>query len=444
MTTGGSTARTTGAIVIAGGGIGGLVAALSLHGAGHDVEVHEAVDEVTALGVGINLLPHAVCELDALGLLDRLAAESIAPTTLAYFTKRGEPIWEEPRGEAAGYRWPQLSIHRGALHRILHEACVERIGAEHIHLGHRLVAIDDRAGDSVTVTFAVGGAADAPRAGRSRSGVVAVDVTAPVLVAADGIHSVARAIRYPNEGMPKWNGAMLWRGVALASPVFDGRTMIWAGHPDQKFVGYPVLDLDDGRQLFNFIAEFRTEGIELAEREDWNQPGRLDDFIGRFEDWTFPWLDVPALIRSADGTFRFPMVDRDPVHRWTFGRTTLLGDAAHPMYPIGSNGASQAILDARVLTGCLRAFPDDPEKALQRYDDVRRPATANIVLSNRGMGPELPMQLVEERAPDGFERLDDVISHEEIRTVTDGYRRTAGFALEALADGVSLADRDYA
>jgi 2-polyprenyl-6-methoxyphenol hydroxylase-like FAD-dependent oxidoreductase len=423
--------RTTDAIVIAGGGIGGLVAALSLHDAGYDVEVYESVDELRTLGVGINMLPHAVRELDALGLLDRLAAESIAPTTLAYFTKRGQPIWDEPRGESAGYRWPQLSIHRGTLHRILHDACVERIGADHIRLGHRLVAIDDSASETVTATFAVG------------SDATSTDVTAPLFIAADGIHSVARAMRYPGEGMPKWNGALLWRGVAPAPPVLGGRTMVWAGHPDQKFVGYPILDLDDGRQLFNFIAEFRTDEVELAEREDWNQPGRLEDFIDRFEGWRFPWLDVPALIRSAEGTFRFPMVDRDPVDRWTFGRTTLLGDAAHPMYPIGSNGASQAILDARVLTGCLRAFPDDLEKALQRYDDIRRPATANIVLANRGMGPELPMQLVEQRAPDGFDRLDDVITRDEILEVTDGYRRTAGFALESLAEGVSLADRDY-
>jgi 2-polyprenyl-6-methoxyphenol hydroxylase-like FAD-dependent oxidoreductase len=422
--------RSTGAIVIAGGGIGGLVAALSLHEVGRVVELYEAVDEPKALGVGINLLPHAVRELDAMGLLDRLAAESVAPTTLAYFTKRGEPIWDEPRGEAAGYRWPQLSIHRGTLHRILHEACIERIGTDRINFGHRLVAIDDAATGTVTATFALG-----------RGG--SVDVTTPMLVAADGIHSVARSIRYPDEGVPKWNGSLLWRGTAPAPPVFDGRTMVWAGHPDQKFVGYPILDLDEGLQLFNFIAEFRTDEVVLAEREDWNQPGRLEDFIDRFEDWRFPWLDVPALIRSADGTFRFPMVDRDPVERWSFGRTTLLGDAAHPMYPIGSNGASQAILDARVLTGCLRAFPDDPEKALQRYDEIRRPATGNIVLANRGFGPELPMLLVEQRAPDGFDRLDDVITGDEILEVTDGYRRTAGFALESLADGVSLADRDY-
>lgn len=416
----------TDAIVVVGGGIGGLVTALSLHQDGHDVVVHEAVPELRALGVGINLLPHAVRELDALGLLADLEAESVAPTALAYFTKRGQPIWEEQRGRAAGYRWPQLSVHRGTLHRILSAACVEQLGHDRIRLGHRLTGVRSD-GERAIATF--------------ETDEGAAQVSSPLVIGADGIHSAARAQRYPHEGMPEWNGALLWRGLAETEPVLDGRTMVWAGHPDQKFVGYPVLDLDGGRQLFNFIAEFRTDSVVLAEREDWNQPGRLDDFIDRFESWRFDWLDVPALIRSAPGTFRFPMVDRDPVDRWTFGRTTLLGDAAHPMYPIGSNGASQAILDARVLTGCLRSHPGDIDRALERYEEIRRPATAQIVLANRGLGPEAPMQLVEERAPDGFDDIGDVITRDEILAVTDGYRRTAGFALEALADGTSIADR---
>ena len=259
-----------------------------------------------------------------------------------------------------------------------------------------------------------------------------------LLVAADGIHSVVRSARYPDEGMPKWNGALLWRGLAEAPPVLGGRTMIWAGHPDQKFVGYPIADLPDGRQLFNFIAELRiARASSSPSARTGTSPACSSDFIDRFESWRFPWLDVPALIRSSSGTFRFPMVDRDPVERWSFGRTTLLGDAAHPMYPIGSNGASQAILDARVLTACLRCHPDDPVRALERYDEERRPATGAIVLANRGFGPELPMKLVEERAPDGFADIADVITPDEIAEVTDGYRRTAGFALAALADGAA-------
>ncbi len=418
-------------IVIAGGGIGGLTTALSLHRAGFPVRVFESVDRIQALGVGINLLPHAVRELDALGLAGELAANGITPSTLAYFTKRGEPIWDEPRGLAAGYRWPQISIHRGVLHTILHSAAESEIGAERIHTGCHLDRFVETAG-GVEATFI-----------DRRSGAVTATAKGSMMIACDGIHSVARRHFYPDEGMPKWNGSLLWRGLAEGAPVFDGRTMVWAGHPRQKFVLYPVLDVSESRQQLNFIAELRTESTQLAEREDWNRPGDLADFLPQFEEWVFPWLDVPALIASAPGTFLFPMVDRDPVERWSFGRTTLLGDAAHPMYPIGSNGASQAILDARTLTGCLLCHGDDIELALQRYDEVRRPATSSIVLANRGLGPELPMQLVEERAPNGFERLSDVITPDEILDVTDGYRKMAGFSLQQLHDRPSLAELQY-
>ena len=418
-------------VIIAGGGIGGLTAALSLHRAGLPVQVFESVDRIQALGVGINLLPHAVRELDALGLADDLAANGLTPTTLAYFTKRGEPIWDEPRGLAAGYRWPQISIHRGVLHTILHAAAAAEIGADRIHTGCHLDHLTDN-GHGVEATFI-----------DRRTGAVSATAKGSMLIACDGIHSVARRHFYPDEGMPKWNGSLLWRGLADGDRVFDGRTMIWAGHPRQKFVLYPLLDLPDGRQQLNFIAELRTDNTELLEREDWNQAGDLSDFLPQFEEWKFPWLDVPGLIASAPGTFLFPMVDRDPVERWSFGRVTLLGDAAHPMYPIGSNGASQAILDARTLAGCLRSHPDDVEQALARYDEVRRPATSAIVLANRGLGPELPMQLVEERAPNGFTSLSDVITPAEILEVTDGYRKMAGFSLQQLQDRPSLADMQY-
>jgi 5-methylphenazine-1-carboxylate 1-monooxygenase len=419
-------------VIVAGAGIGGLVTALSLHAIGIDVEVYESAEEVRPLGVGINLLPHAVRELDALGLLDALQAESVASTTLAYFSRHGQKIWEEPRGRSAGYRWPQLSIHRGTLQRILLDAVRERLGAQHVHTGHQLVQFD--AGE---------GSAAATALFRLRRTGGDVMVRGAALVAADGIHSAARQQLHPDQGAPIWNGAKLWRGAVEIDPILDGRTLVWAGSPRQKFIAYPILDLPEGRQLLNFIAELRFDDEQLAEREDWNRPGDLADYLPSFEPWVFDWLDVPALLRRAPGTFVFPMVDRDPLDRWTHGRMTLLGDAAHPMYPVGSNGASQAILDAATLAGCLQSYPGDISTALERYDEVRRPATAAIVLANRGLGPELPMQLVEERAPGGFESIDDVISPEEILQVTEGYRRTAGFAIEALADGSSLTDRPY-
>ncbi|MEK9883672.1 MAG: flavin-dependent oxidoreductase [Acidimicrobiaceae bacterium] len=419
-------------VLIVGGGIAGLATALSLHAEGIDVAVRESVPEIQPLGVGINLLPHAIRELDALGVLDELESVGIASTTLAYFSARGQLIWEESRGRAAGYQWPQLSLHRGTLQMVLHDTAVERLGADRVVPGRHLTAIDHH-DSSATAHFEC----------RDGSGDIE-SVDAAIVVAADGIHSTVRQQRFPHEGMPLWNGALLWRGAVEYDPILDGRTMVWAGHPDQKFVAYPIRDLDNGKQLVNFIAEYRTDDRELLEREDWNRAGNLDDFAPRFDDWVFDWLDIPELLRSAPGTFLFPMVDRDPLDHWTEGRVTLIGDAAHPMYPIGSNGASQGILDARVLAGCIRSHRNDPDRALAVYEAHRRPATSAIVLANRGLGPEMPMRLVHERAPEGFNHIDDVISPEEILEVTDGYRRTAGFALEALSSGMSLIDGDYA
>jgi 2-polyprenyl-6-methoxyphenol hydroxylase-like FAD-dependent oxidoreductase len=410
--------------VVIGAGIGGLATALSLHEIGARAEVFDATSELRPLGVGINLLPHAVRELDALGLLDELRAHAIAPTALVYCTKRGQEIWREPRGIAAGYPWPQLSIHRGTLQEVLGGAVIERLGADALHLGRRLVR--------------VGGSDESPVAEFDDG-----EVDADLIVAADGIHSAARAQRYPDEGSFLWNGSLLWRGIAEVEPVLDGRSMIWAGHPEQKFVGYPIADLPGGLQRFNFIAELRRPDSDLARTEDWNRAGSFDDFLPQFKGWDFGWLDVPGLVEAAPETFLFPMVDREPIPQWTFGRSTLLGDAAHPMYPIGSNGASQAILDARVLAGCIRRHGDNIDEALWRYEETRRPATAAIVRANRGFGPELPMQLVEERAPDGFADVADVITPEEIAEATERYRTTAGFSLTALRRGTSLVEEPY-
>ena len=412
-----------GEIAIVGAGIGGLTAALSLHAAGFAVRVFEAVPELRPLGVGINLLPHAVRELEELGLRAELEAAGVACAELAYYTKRGQRIWAEPRGVRAGYRWPQISIHRGVLQMALYDAARARLGAERIELGARLASFASAPGRGVRARFG------------DR------DVQARLLVAADGIHSTARRAFYPHEGAPRWNGAILWRGVAEAEPLLDGRTMIMAGHTRQKFVAYPIRAPRDGRQTINFVAELRREdGGALAEREDWSKPGRLADFLPEFEAWRFGWLDVPALVRAAAEVWVYPMIDRDPLPRWSNGCVTLLGDAAHPMYPIGSNGASQAILDARVLTGCLRHHDGDPERALARYDEIRRAATSEVVLANRAQGPEAALQLVEDRAPDGFARVEDVVSQAELAAIAERYKRLAGFSVAELNARESLAE----
>ena len=408
-------------VIIAGGGIGGLTLALSLHQIGVKARVYESVDRLEALGVGINLLPHAVRELTELGLQSELAAVAIPTSTLAYVSKRGQPIWQEPRGIAAGYKWPQFSIHRGELQMILYRAVLERLGRDSVVTGHHLDGYEETP-DGVAVRFV-----------DRRTGEACGTASGDLLIGADGIHSTLRAHFVPNEGPPLWNGAILWRGVTEGAPYLDGRTMIMAGHERQKFVCYPISRRahDKGRAVINWIAELKFTPDHAWRREDWSRPGKLEEFLPRFEDWQFDWLDVPTLIRGTPVCFEYPMVDRDPLARWTRGRVTLLGDAAHPMYPIGSNGASQGILDARVLTREILG-KGTTSAALEAYEAERNPATARIVLANRQNGPEQVMQLVEERAPDGYAKIEDVLNAEELEGAAAGYKRLAGFDRETL------------
>jgi 2-polyprenyl-6-methoxyphenol hydroxylase-like FAD-dependent oxidoreductase len=419
--------------IVVGGGIGGLAAALSLAELGADVHVYESVDPIRPLGVGINLLPHAVRELSALGLQPALEKIGVATSELAFYSKHGKPIWREPRGREAGYHWPQISIHRGRLHLLLLDAVLERLGKDRVHLGHKLARFETTPGGA-TAYFV-----------DRHTGAEAAPVHADVLIGADGIHSQTRAQLYPNEGLPKWNGAVMWRGVSHGEPFLSGRSMIMAGHLRHKFVAYPIGNDEAGKPLINWVAELRFDSTDLSEREDWNKPGKLEEFLPSFQPWKFDWLDVPALIKSAISVYEYPMVDRDPLPSWSdgSGRMTLLGDAAHPMYPIGSNGASQAILDARVLTGCLKSHGADVARALTVYEAIRRPATAAVVLANREQGPEHCLTVVENRAPDGFERLEDVVRYEELKDIADTYKRIAGFSVDALNTSPSLADRAY-
>jgi 5-methylphenazine-1-carboxylate 1-monooxygenase len=408
--------------LVIGGGIGGFAAALSLHERGIEVEVFEQAPEVRELGVGINLLPHAVKELADLGLLDALDATGVRTKELIYCNRFGQRIWTEPRGLEAGYAWPQFSIHRGRLQGLLHRATLERIGAGHVHLGHRLVGFEQD-GPGVTARFAAeAGAPLPPRRG-------------DVLVGADGIHSAVRAELYPEEGPPTWNGHMLWRGAVKGEPFLTGASMLIAGDLKEKVVLYPISReaADPGRSLTNWAvwAKLGDGSAPPPRREDWSRPGRLDEVLPHFRHWRFAWFDVPGLMRRTPVFYEYPMCDRDPLGRWSFGRVTLLGDAAHPMYPVGSNGAAQAILDGRALARALTPG-GAVEDALRAYEAERLPAANQVVLSNRRMGPERVIDIVAERAPDGFERLEDVISHEELLGIASQYRKVAGFERERL------------
>jgi 2-polyprenyl-6-methoxyphenol hydroxylase-like FAD-dependent oxidoreductase len=408
-------------VLIAGGGIGGLTLALSLHQIGVPAKVFESVPELKPLGVGINVLPHAVRELIELGLHERLDAAGVATRELAYFSKRGQPIWSEPRGLEAGYKWPQFSIHRGTLQQLLLDAAIERLGAENILTSHHLRDWTETS-NGVRADFV-----------DKASGQLAGHYEGAVLIAADGIHSAVREKLYPNEGPPIWNGRILWRGVTSAKPFLSGRTMIMAGHETLKFVCYPISRAPDrdGRFQINWIAERHMPPTCQWRREDYNRAARLEEFLPWFADWQFDWLDVPGLIRNSSHAFEYPLVDRDPIPQWTFGRVTLMGDAAHPMYPVGSNGASQAILDARVLTREIQTH-GPTSTALEAYEAERRPATSELVLLNRRNGPEQVMQLVEERAPDGFDDVTDVLSRQELEAIAANYKRVAGFQVEDL------------
>ncbi len=414
-------------VLIIGAGIGGLTLALSLHRAGIPARVVEAVPSIRPLGVGINVLPHAVRELTELGLAEKLEARAIRTKELIYTNKFGQEIWREARGQDAGYSWPQFSVHRGRLQMLLFETVVERLGAGAVRTDAELVGFEqDEAG--VTAHFR-----------RRSDGAALPPERASIMIGADGIHSAVRAQYYPNEGAPKWNGAVLWRATSEAAPYLSGRSMIMAGHQDQKFVCYPISPeaAARGRSEVNWIAELRFPNDTPWNREDWNRPGKIEDFLPQFESWNFGWLDVPGLIRSANAIYEFPMVDRDPVARWSFGRVTLMGDAAHAMYPIGSNGASQAIIDARVLAHRLATIAD-PVAALQAYEAERLPATSRIVLANRANGPERVMQHVEERAPKGYAKLDDIISRSELEAVAKDYKLIAGFDKDVLNNRPSL------
>ncbi|MEQ8481255.1 MAG: flavin-dependent oxidoreductase [Hoeflea sp.] len=406
-------------ILVAGAGIAGLTFALTCHQIGARVRIFEQVDEIRPLGVGINLQPHAIRELVELGLESELEAVGIRTREVAYYSKHGRLIWSETRGLEAGYNWPQLSVHRGQLQLMLLRAVRKRLGADAVQTGWKACGFSQRQ-DEVVLQLE-------NRAGDTRT------ERGSLLVAADGIHSAIRARMNPGEGPPVWGGAVLWRATSRAKPFLTGASMAMIGHEWQKFVTYPIspADPETGLSEINWVAELKKKPDAAWNREDWNRPGRLEDFLPSFESWRFDWLDVPELIRGARRIYEYPMVDRDPLPGWGQGRVTLMGDAAHPMYPIGSNGASQAILDARVLGKTIVAHGLS-EAALIAYEDERRPATEKIVVANRGNGPDQIMQVIEEKCQGMFDVVTDVMSREELEDHAARYKALAGFDRETL------------
>jgi len=408
-------------VIIIGGGIGGLTLALTLHRAGIDCRIYELAPEIKGLGLGINVLPHATKELAALGLEDALARVAVTTREALFYNRYGQLVYSEPCGRHAGYDTPQFSIHRGDLQTVLLEACRARLGADRIVTGWRCArAEQDGAGVTAHFTAAATGEALPPQHGS-------------VVVSCDGIHSVLRKQFYPDEGDPIYSGVNMWRGATWWKPFLTGASFVRAGWlASGKMIIYPIRNQRDaqGRQLVSWVGEFYTPKYKLR---DWNRAGELKDFIHVFEDWKFDWLDVPGMIRGAENILEYPMVDQEPLPRWSHGRITLLGDAAHPMVPRGSNGAGQAILDAIALADCLKHHAD-PVEALKQYEARRLEATANIVRMNRKNPPDAILREVYLRTGDKpFKDISDVISREELAALTHGYAQVAGYDKESLA-----------
>lgn len=408
-------------VIIAGGGIGGLATALTLHQIGVPCVVYEAVREMRPLGVGINLQPNAVRELYDLGIAsDDLDRIGLPAKEWALVGLNGNDIYTETRGLLAGYNWPQYAVHRGQLHMLLHRLAVERIGADAVRLASRVTGYRKISNGSVTALI-------------EHADGVTSEMTGPLLIGADGIHSAVRAQMHPAQPPIHWGGAIMWRGTTQAKPIRTGASFVGLGTHRQRMVFYPISQPDPktGLSTINWIAEVTLDNSDGWKQRGWFREVGVEDFVHHFDNWVWDWLDVPAFIKQADGAFENPMIDRDPVPTWCDGPVALMGDAAHAMYPTGSNGASQAIVDARVLCACMIAHGVTPA-ALAAYDAQLCGPISQLILRNRGAGPFGLLNMVDERCGGTFENIDDVVPAKERTDFMAGYKAAAGFAIEKL------------
>jgi 2-polyprenyl-6-methoxyphenol hydroxylase-like FAD-dependent oxidoreductase len=407
-------------VIIAGGGIGGLATALTLHQIGVPCIVFEAVREMRPLGVGINMQPNAVRELDDLGIgKDDLDRVGLPAKEWALVGLNGNDIYSESRGLDAGYHWPQYAVHRGRFHMLLHDKLVERAGPGAIRLGHRVTGYRKSAG-GVTALI-------------ERADGSGTEANGALLIGADGINSAVRAQMHPAQPPIHWGGAVMWRGTTWGKPIRSGSSFVGLGTHRQRVVFYPISQPDPatGLSMINWIAEVTMDNSEGWKQSGWFRPVAVSEFAHHFDGWVWDWLDVPDLIRRADSAFENPMIDRDPIPTWQDGPVVLMGDAAHPMYPTGSNGGSQAIVDARVLGAAIVEHGVTPA-ALEAFDKKLSGPSGQVVLRNRGAGPFGLLNMVDERCGGTFDNIDDVIPPKERAEFMAGYKAAAGFAIESL------------
>ena len=414
-------------VIIVGGGIAGLSCALSLHQIGVACRVYEQVPQLAPLGYGINLQPNAVRELFALGLGERLAAAGILTAELAFYNKHGQQIWTEPRGRAAGYRWPQISISRGTLHEILLGAIKERLGPDAVMPGHRFTSFEERSG-KVVARFS------------DAAGKPLAEAAGDILIGADGIHSAVRRHFYPGE-KAVFDGYLHYRGIVESEPYLSGASMVVVGHRHHRAILYPIAKRPGGKVMINWLAYTKIPPGSPP-LEAWDTVADQRSCVDQFKGWSYPWLDVHGLFASTppSAVLKLPNVDRDPIPRWSFSRVTLIGDAAHPMQPVGAQAGSQAIVDGRVLAASLMASRD-PVEALTRYQNERIAAMNDMIIRNRNLGLESILQTAEERAPQGFAHIHDVLSQQELEHTAGSLKQAAGFDVETVNSRESFVEQ---
>ena len=402
-------------IIIAGGGIGGLTLALTLHQIGVPCRVIEASRQMKPLGVGINIQPNAVRELFELGIdAAKLDMVGVPVREWALVGLNGKDIYSEPRGRLAGYHWPQYAVHRGSFHMMLYHEVIARLGADAVHLGQR-VARYETGPDGVQATLESG-----------------ERISGRLLIGADGIHSAIRAQMHPNQPPIRWGGVILWRGTVRAKPLRTGASFVGLGTHRQRMILYPISAPEqDGTALINWIAEVTVDAHDWWQHDSWFVPVVVEDFVHHFDRFRYDWLDVPAMLRKADCAFENAMIDRDPVGTWVDGPVALMGDAAHPMYPTGSNGASQAIIDARILGAKLLDHGITPD-ALMAYNAQLCAPVSDLVLRNRSAGPFALLDVLDERCGGVFDDIEAIIPAAERAQFMHNYKAAAGFARDAL------------
>jgi 2-polyprenyl-6-methoxyphenol hydroxylase-like FAD-dependent oxidoreductase len=406
-------------VLVASGGIAGIAMALTCHQIGVPVKVFESANQILPLGVGINLQPNAVRELYDLGLSASLNQIGIQTREWALVGRNGNDIWAEPRGLLAGYDWPQYSVHRGKLQMMMYRAALKRLGPNAIITDSR--AIDyDQSKNSVTLRTINKSGAEQTHEGA-------------ILIGADGINSVVRKKMHPDEGSPIWGGAVMWRGLSQAKPIRTGASFTLVGKLEQRFVSYPISRPDPitGLSDINWIAELTYNVKTNRPGGDWNKQVPAAKFKDAFIDWDFDWQNIPDLVDSAKEIYEYPMIDRDPIDMWVDKRVGLVGDAAHAMYPVGSNGASQAIIDTRVLGAKFLEYGAN-NNALAAYEEQLLDPINELVLRNRGAGPIGILGIIEERCGGVFDDIDNVMPRSEIEEYMSRYKAAAGFAKDQL------------